>query len=320
MLNQRTKIPRMIEKVSKIVNHRDFVLSLAIVSGLIFGKGTEFLSDISLYALAIVMIAATSGFTFKSWIPLKNALIPIGISVLLNYILFGLIVIGISKLFFPGEENFLLWAGFVLIAAAPPGPSIIPFSTMLKGDINFSVSGVFGLHIVAMILAPAIVLIFLGKSIIDPMEIFMILIKLIIIPLILSRFLRHPKIISTTSKIRPYVVKWGFFIVITPIVGMSRNMIFSNPYILLLTSLVFIIAMFVLAFVYGKVVKANKVKTSRIISSTLMMVIKSSAFSAVVAMTFFEDEVVAMPSAVLSVFVTLFIIFYSMYARKEYGV
>lgn len=310
----------MIEKVSKIINHRDFVLSLAIVSGLIFGKGTEFLSDISLYVLAIVMIAATSGFTFKSWIPLKNVLVPIGVSVLLNYILFGIIVIGISRLFFPGEENFLLWAGFVLIAAAPPGPSIIPFSTMLKGDISFSVSGVFGLHIVAMILAPGIVLLFLGQSMIDPMEIFMILVKLIVIPLIISRFLRHPKVLPSTDKVRSYVVKWGFFIVITPIVGMSRDVIFNNPNILLLTSLVFIIAMFVLAFVYGKVLKSLQVKTSRIISSTLMMVIKSSAFSAVVAMTFFEDEVVAMPSAVLSVFVTLFIIFYSMYARKEFGV
>ncbi|MFW6019887.1 MAG: bile acid:sodium symporter family protein [Bacteroidales bacterium] len=310
----------MIEKVSKIVNHRDFVLSLAIVSGLIFGKGTEFLSDISIYALAVVMIAATSRFTFKSWIPLKNALIPIGISVLLNYVLFGLIVIGVSKLFFPGEENLLLWTGFVLIAAAPPGPSIIPFSTMLKGDINFSVSGVFGLHIVAMVLAPAIVLIFLGKSMINPMEIFMILVKLIVIPLIISRFLRHPKIVPTTNKIRPFVVKWGFFIVITPIVGMSRNVIFDNPNILILTSLVFIISMFALAFVYGKILKANKTNVPRIISSTLMMVIKSSAFSAVVAMTFFDDEVVAMPSAVLSVFVTLFIIFYSMYARKVFGV
>lgn len=310
----------MLEKVRKIVNHRDFVLSLAIITGLVFGKGTEFLSNISLYALALVMVAATSGFTFRSWIPVKNALVPIGLSVLLNYVVFGLLVIGVSKLLFPGEENMMIWIGFVLIAAAPPGPSIIPFSTMLKGDINFSVSGVFGLHLVAMVLAPAIVLLFLGKSFIEPLAIFMILVKLIVVPLIVSRLLRHPRVLPTVNKLRPTVVKWGFFIVITPIVGMSRDVIFSNPLFLLLTSLVFIISMFLLAFIYGKVLKASKVKTPKIISSTLMMVIKSSAFSAVVAITFFEEEVVAMPSAVLSVFVTLFIIFYSMYARREFGI
>jgi BASS family bile acid:Na+ symporter len=290
------------------------------VSGLIFGKQTEFLSDISLYALALVMIAATSGFTFRSWVPLKKALLPIGVSVLLNYLLFGFLVIGISRLFFPGQENFWIWAGFVLIAAAPPGPSIIPFSSMLKGDINFSVSGVFGLHLVAMVLAPAIVLIFLGRSVINPLDIFMILVKLIIIPLVISRFLRHPKVLPTVDKARSTVVKWGFFLVITPIVGMSRDVIFANPRFLGITSLVFVIAMFVLAFIYGKVLKSTRVKVPQIISSTLMMVIKSSAFSAVVAITFFDKEIVALPSAVLSVFVTLFIIFYSMYARKEYGI
>ncbi len=310
----------MIEKVRKFVNHRDFVLSLAIVTGLVFGKGTEFLSDISIYALATVMIAATSGFTFRSWMPLKNALYPIGISVILNYIIFGGLVIGISRLLFPGEENLMIRVGFILIAAAPPGPSIIPFSTMLKGDINFSVSGVFGLHLVAMLFAPGIVLLFLGKSLIDPMAIFIILVKLIVVPLVLSRFLRHPKVLPATGKVRPFVVKWGFFLVITPIVGMSRDVIFDNPLFLLLSSVVLIFAMFVMAFIYGKIMKRFHARVPMIISSTLMMVIKSSAFSAVVALTFFDNELVALPSAVLSVFVTLFIIFYSMYARWEFGI
>lgn len=205
----------MIEKAGKILNHRNFVLSLAIVTGLILGKQTEFLSDISTWTLALVMVASTSGFTFRSWIPVKKALVPIGLSVLLNYLLFGMLVIGLSRLFFPGEENFPIWMGFVLIAAAPPGPSIIPFSTMLKGDINFSVSGVLGLHLVAMILAPAIVWIFLGESVINPYKIFEILVVLILIPLMISRLLRHPKVLPTVDKVRSIVVKWGFFLVIT---------------------------------------------------------------------------------------------------------
>lgn len=101
---------------------------------------------------------------------------------------------------------------------------------------------------------------------------------------------------------------------------MSRDVIFSNPRFLWITSLVFVIAMFLLAFIYGKILKSFRTRVSKIVSSTLMMVIKSSAFSAVVAIQFFDQEIVALPSAVLSVFVTLFIIFYSMYARKEYGI
>ncbi|MFO8055493.1 MAG: hypothetical protein R6U19_10075 [Bacteroidales bacterium] len=306
-------------KIKNIINHRDFVLSLAIVSGLILGETTMFLSEISIYALAVVMVAAISSFTFKSWIPVKNVLVPIGWSALLNYLFFGLLVVGISRLFFPGEENFMLWVGFVLIAAAPPGPSIIPFSSLLKGDVNFAVTGVFGLHLLAMVLAPLILLLFLGRSIIEPMAVFLILVKLIVAPLLVSRFLRHPKALPFVERTRGYIIKWGFFIVITPIVGMSRDVIFAEPSILLLTALVFFVSMFVSAFVYGKIMKYYNVPVPVIVSSTFLLVIKSSAFSAVVALEFFDDELVALPSAVLSVFVTLFIIVYSLYAGKEYG-
>lgn len=310
----------MIEKALKIINHRDFVLSLAIVTGMIAGDRTSFLADHSLLVLGLVMLAATSGFSFRSWVPVGNALYPAAFSALLNYGVFGMLVIFISRLFFPGDEHHMLWAGFVLIAAAPPGPSIIPFSTMLKGDINFSVTGVFGLHILAMVLTPAIIIIFLGQSMVQPMEIFLILVKLIVIPLVLSRFLRHPRLLSGVSRARPQVVKWGFFLVITPIVGMSRDLLLAYPSILWKTALVFFISMFLLAWIYGHIARAAGLRVPVIVSSVLMMVIKSSAFSAVVAMQFFDDQVAAMPSAVLAVFVTLFIIFYSMYARRKYGI
>lgn len=296
------------------------MLTLAIVTGMVLGEGTSFLADHNLLVLGLVMLAATSGFSFRSWIPVRNALYPAGFSALLNYGVFGLLVVFISRLFFPGEEHYMLWAGFVLIAAAPPGPSIIPFSAMLKGDINFSVTGVFGLHLLAMVLTPAIILFFLGQSMVQPVEIFLILVKLIVIPLVLSRFLRHPRLLPGVEKARPHVVKWGFFLVITPIVGMSRDVLLEYPEILWKTALVFFISMFVLAWIYSHVARAAGMKVPVIVSSVLMMVIKSSAFSAVVAMQFFDDQLVAMPSAVLAVFVTLFIIFFSMYARKVWGI
>jgi bile acid:Na+ symporter, BASS family len=299
-------------KIFTIVNHRDFVLSLALITGLILGERTRPLAEISVITLAFVMVFATTGFSFKSWVPLQNAVKPLAWSTLLNFVVFGLILVGLSWLFLPGEDYFPYYIGFVLVAAAPPGPSVIPFSAMLKGDANFSVTGVFGLHILAMILTPIILLIFLGQTLINPLKILFIMVQLIVIPLIISRFLRHPKVLPTVEKYRETVIKWGFFLVVTPIMGMSASVFLSEPGVVLIMSLILIISMYVLGFLYHIVMSKYGAKRGMIISSTFMMTTKSSAFSAVAAFTFFQGEpMVALPSAVVSVFVTLFIIVYS---------
>jgi len=303
------------QKFLSVLNHRDFVLSLALVVGLILGEHTRPLAEISVYTLAFVMVFATTGFSFKSWVPISNALKPLAWSTFLNFIVFGLVLIGLSWLFFsndPGHKYFPYYVGFILVAAAPPGPSVIPFSTMLNGDNNFSVTGVFGLHFIAMVLTPLILLLFLGDSLIDPLKIFNIMVQLIVIPLIISRFLRHKKILPTIEKHRETVIKWGFFLVVTPIMGMSASVFFSEPGVVLIMSLILLIAMYLLGFLYHIIMDKSGARRSMIISSTFMMTTKSSAFSAVAAFTFFQGEpMIALPSAVVSVFVTLFIIVYS---------
>lgn len=307
-------------KVLQIINHRDFVLTLALVSGLILGEKTTPLAEVSVPVLAFVMVFATTGFTFKSWVPAKNAVYPLALSTLLNFVVFGLVIILLAWIFFPNDSMFPYYIGFVLVAAAPPGPSVIPFSTMLKGDANFSVTGVFGLHIIAMILTPVFLLVFLGQSLIDPLRIFNIMVQLIVIPLIISRFLRHPKVLPFIEYIRETVIKWGFFLVITPIMGMSSSIFFSEPGIVLIMSVILIISMYLMGFLYHIVMAKKGMKRETIVSSTFMMTTKSSAFSAVAAFNFFQGEpMVALPSAVVSVFVTLFIIVYSVFLRWYEG-
>ena len=304
------------QKFFTVLNHRDFVLTLALVVGLILGDYTRPLAEISVFTLAIVMVFATTGFSFKNWIPVSNALKPLAWSTLLNFILFGLVLTGLAWLFFPGEHYFKYYIGFVLVAAAPPGPSVIPFAAMLKGDNNFSVTGVFGLHFIAMAFTPLFLLVFLGQSLINPMAIFSIMVQLIVIPLIISRFLRHPRVLPTVEKYRETIIKWGFFLVITPIMGMSSSVFLSEPAIVLLMSAILILAMYVMGFLYHILMARMGAKRGMIISSTLMMTTKSSAFSAVAAFTFFQGEpMVALPSAVVSVFVTLFIIVYSVFLK-----
>ncbi len=299
----------------QVINHRDFVLVLALVVGFILGERTQPLAEISIWTLALVMVFSTTGFSFRSWIPLKNALIPFAISALLNFGLFGVVIISLSWLFFQ-DAYFSFYVGLVLVAAAPPGPSVVPFSALINGDNNFAVTGVFGLHLLAMLLTPAILLVFLGQALINPVKIFQIMAQLILTPLIISRILRHPRILPKVESIRNTVIKWGFFLVIVPIVGMSAPVFFDEPMSVLKIYGVVFFAMFIMGSVYHYAMIKMGRDRGFIISSTLMMVIKSSAFAAVAAFTFFSDDArVALPAAVVSVFVTLFIIFYAMLVR-----
>lgn len=303
------------KKLVQVINHRDFVLVLALLVGFVLGERTQPLAEISMWTLALVMVFSTTGFSFHNWVPVKNAIKALSVSALLNFGLFGVVVISLSWFFFY-DAYFSFYVGLVLIVAAPPGPSVVPFSALINGDNNFAVTGVFGLHLLAMLLTPAILLLFLGQALINPLQIFKIMAQLILIPLIISRILRHPGILPKVESIRNTVIKWGFFLVIVPIVGMSAPVFFKEPISVLQISGVIFFAMFIMGSVYHFVMIKKGMERGFIISSTLMMVIKSSAFAAVAAFNFFPDDArVALPAAVVSVFVTLFIIFYSMLVR-----
>ena len=304
------------QKILKIINHRDFVLSLSVVVGLLLGKHTRFLADISLYILMSAMIVSTISFSFKSWKNLSSLVRPLVGSFLLTYVLYGLVVLIVAWSFFYVTGYESLWIGFVIITAAPPGPAVIPFSAMLNGDNNFSTTGLLAMYLLAMIMAPTILFVFIGSALISPLMIFWIMLQVIIIPLIVSRFARHSKILPKAQKAGGALIKWLFFLIITPIVGMNRNVFFEEPSILLMTALVFIIIMFLIGFIYNLVAVRAGLSRSLIISSTFMLTIKSAAFAAVVAFRFFEDEpVVAIPAAVLSVFIVLFAVFYSLFVK-----
>ncbi len=302
------------EKLFRIINHRETVLFLAIFCGLVFGEYTDILARISIYSLGFVMIISTTGFSFRSWIPISKTIQHLGISILLNYFIFGGLIILLASYFFSGEQNIQYYIGFILIAAAPPGPSIIPYSAMLKGRVDYAVTTVIGGHLAAIFIAPTLLYFTLGQSVVDPMAIVLMLVKLILLPILGSRILRHPKLNKHIEPKRQTLVKWGFFLVITPIVGMSREVFFNHPILLLKFSLIFFLVMFVAGFLFNLIMKKAGKDSSFIISSTLSFVIKSSAFAAVTAITFFDKEA-AMPAAVLSVFVTTYIIFYSIFTK-----
>lgn len=305
----------MVNKFIKIANHRDFVLLLAIAVGLALGPRTAFLGDISVWVLAGVMVFSTVGFSFSHWRPFKYPFQHIYKGLFLNYVVFGGAIILLSLLLPKGDDYDHIRMGLIIIAAAPAGPSIVAFTTLLKGNVTYSLNGVFGITLAAVGVTPLLIWAFLGNTGLSPWILVSMLLKLIVLPVILSRFLRHKRILPTVKKIQGTVVKWGFFLVIVPTIGLSRDVIFREPMLVLIIALIFLVVIYGFSFGYYLLMKKRRTPED-LISEVLLMVIKSSAFSAVIALNFFDQAIVALPSAVLSIFVTTFYITFSLFSNR----
>jgi BASS family bile acid:Na+ symporter len=303
----------MLKKGLHILNHRNFILSLSLILGFILGENTILLADYSVWILALVMVFATSGFAFSDWKPWTKTLGQITHAFFLNYILFGLLLIGSGYLFFSDE---MMIAGLVLLALSPPGPSVVPFTAVMKGDLKYAVTGVFGLHLLSIVVTPFALMWLLGKSAISPEAVIIIMAKVIVGPLIISRFLRHSKIYPTVEKVRGHVINWGFFLVVMPIVGLSKGLILGNPEFLWLNILIFTVLMFGGGLLFNLISKLLKIDNGRTIAANLMFTTKSSAFAAVASFTLLPRET-ALPAAVHAIFVTLYFIVYDGLVKRN---
>jgi len=293
--------------IVKIILNRNFILVLAVITGMIFGDAAVHIKDYTIYILGLTMIFSTTGIDSKSLLPVKKLFKPMLVGSVLNYIVFGIVVLILAWFLMPSKELFL---GFVVIVAAPPGVAVIPFTGILKGDIEYSILGVFGAFLASIVVAPVLIEFFSKGANVSAYSLFIMMIKLVLVPLLLSRLLLFKPIFKYVAKIRGKVVDWGFAIIIFTAVGMNRDVFFSNPKILVLTSVVLLLATFGAGSVLELVLKKAGRDYHENIAKVLLLTIKSSGFSVVTALTLFGKEA-AIPSAVLAVIVLLYLLFLS---------
>lgn len=290
--------------VSKILQNRNFILIAALVIAFASPGAAPYFKEYTLYLLSIVMTFSISGISFKIFNDYKSVLKTSAISIFLNYFIHGIVVMSLAYLFFD-DKNIIL--GFAVIAATPPGVAVIPFTFSFKGDLNFAFKGILGTYLASIILTPLIIEIFASGSNISPTEIIYTIIKVIVVPLILSRFLRHPKIFETVEKHRGKVIDWGFALIIYTAVALNKQLIFNEFYIVAKTSLILFIALFGAGFLFNFLLK-NKISKELLVSQNLMLTIKSSGFAIATALTLFGEES-ALPSAIMSIMVLLYLLF-----------
>lgn len=294
--------------IVKLVLNRNTLLIFALISALLWGQYSVYIKDYTIVILGLVMSFSMSGIIMEKNGDVRQALKSFSIGIILNYLLYGIVLIGLSYLLIDNRNIFI---GFVVIAATPPGVAILPFTYILKGDMKCSLWGVSGAFIASIVLTPAIMILFSGSSDINILDLVYMVVSLLVVPFIISRILIVNKgIEKLVVKVRGKVVNFGFAIIIFTAVGINKDVFMDNMELLLICSLVLFLSTFGVGMILEKVLKYLGYNRKRIISLNLLSTIKSSGFAVVTAMSLFGKEA-AIPSAILSVFVLLYLLFLS---------
>jgi len=289
--------------IKKILLNRNFLLVLAIFAGILFPGYSLPLKDYIFIILAVVMTVSLSAISIKALFPLKKIIKPMLVGIFLNHFVFGFFII-ITAYFYTFNIN--LFYGFIVIAATPPGVAIIPFTYKLKGNIDYSIIGTFGAFLASIILSPLIIYLFVGNTTISPFEILKIMLMLIVLPFIFSRFLLTKKLEPITVKQRGRVIDYGFVLIIYTSIGLNSDVFYDNYFLLLSIFVVFSAIMFGIGKIIGKYLQKSH-SNEDILSKKLLFSIKSSGFAVVTAIDIFGVEA-AIPATVLSIVVVVYLL------------
>ncbi|HOP03344.1 MAG TPA: hypothetical protein PL017_06865 [Tenuifilaceae bacterium] len=294
--------------IRSLILNRNSILVLAVILGLTLGEYASYLKDYNVVILAVTMTFSMTGLDISLLNKISKIVKPMLVGVILNYLVFGAVLLLFAWLLMPTSELFY---GFVVIVAAPPGVAIIPFSYMLKGKVDYAIISVTGGFLASVILAPFIVEIFAKSSGIQPFDLFITMVQMVVLPMVIAQLLRWKVVFPIVQKVRGKVVDWGFALLIFVAVGVNRSVFFTNPSTLFLVFIAIFFTIFGLGIGYQIIAKKIRVNHSLVTTQSMLITIKSSGFSVFTALALFGQEA-AIPSAILAIIVLVYLIYLSL--------
>lgn len=292
------------QNIKDLFFNRNFILILGLALGMILGSGVSFLKPLTPYIIGLILAISISGFRFRDFLPLKQSLRPIGITILVNYFIYGAVLLGLASLLINNEAY---WMGFIVIAATPPAIAVIPFSINLKGDSAFSIKGIVGANIAGILISPLIMMLFASQAGVSTMAMLELIMKILVLPVILSRVIRYIKpVFRFVDKQRSVLIDYGFLFVAMTVIGVSRDLLLHNTINALIPLGILLFMMFGLGYLIQVILNAFRIAPALIISNKLIMVMKNAGFASVLALSLFENPQVVLPSAFLSVLLPVY--------------
>ncbi len=286
------------------LRNRNWILLLALISGLFLPQAVLVTRHLVLPALALAMVTSLLGIENAIFRRPRSFLLPALLGVIMNYIILSNIIIGLASLLIRDET---IWTGFVLVAAAPPAIAMIPLSFFLRGNGQLSMIGTVGAYLGALAIMPLMALGLLSSLFFDPFKLLMVILELFILPLAVSRLLIRK---GMKERIEPYcstITNWSFFLVFYTLIGLNRDMILGRTSTLLPIVSVAFISMFILGLLIDWVLSLFHIPKETRTSLVLLGTLKNQGIAGGFALTLFSPEA-TLPATVSAMIMACYLI------------
>jgi BASS family bile acid:Na+ symporter len=285
-------------------NYRVMML-LGLATGVAVGGFPAYTKEISMVSLALLMTVSLSTVNLgevRAGTHGRDSLAML----LLNYGLLTGVILAIA-LAFDGE----LRMGWILMAAAPSAISIVPFTSIMKGETSKALFSTSVNYVAALALMPAICILAIGASV-SVWALLTSLLLLIVLPMIGSRAVRRAR---PSDSSRSITMNIAFFVLIFAVAGSNRNAFVDDP------TMVMVISAFCAARTFGTgllvelSLRARKVPRRERVHKVLFTSYKNLGLTATLAIALFEP-LVAVPATICIVFEVMWVIFLLRYYER----
>ncbi len=285
-------------RTAVLLRNNRFILILAIIVGLLVPDGAEYTEPAMVPLLGLIMTLSILEVSLQVFLDFRRVVAPIAVGLFLNYVVLGGTLIGLSWVLVQDPD---IHTGFVLVAAVPPAVAVIPFTFQLGGNMRLSLVGDVAAYLAALAITPLISVLFLGSNFIELDRLLILLGELILLPIVLSRFIRKSRVMSTVDTWRGPVVNWSFFVIFYTIFGLNRDTFLNEPDTVLVSLAIAFVSTFVMAELIERGARIGGVVREDRISYALLGTRKTYALAGAIALVFFGTKA-AMPAAVCSAF------------------
>jgi len=304
----------MLSFLNRLLKNSNLIFLVAFLLGLSFGGYASHLKGGILPALVLIMSFSTTQITFSELIHVKKYIYDILIVFVINYLFLSSLILLANHLLIKDHD---LYVGFIVMAAIPSAVAVLPFTYLLKGEMMVALMGSTSLYLLALVVAPFLSFLLLDVEKIDAIKLISVLVQLILIPFLVSRFLLQWKVFHQIKGNLNIFVNLAFLLVIYVVIGMNRSTFLSHFDVLILVSLIAFLRTFVSGHLVDLFSRLFGVDRERRMSYVLFGSFKNLGVTAAIAIVLFNDRA-AIPAAVTIPFELIFFVWFN-YFQKRWG-
>lgn len=300
----------MFDRIKSILYSYGAMALLAMITGVLTGGFPAHTDKITLISLLVIMSLSTREVKFTELKDIRGHLKDFSVSFLANYLFLTLVLIISAYLIF---DDIKIIQGLVVFALVPSAIAVIPFTKMLKGDLELSLISSSLLYLSSLALVPFFLSLLYGSTI-GVLQILRYLFLMIVIPIIVSRILL--KVGYTEREYDKIFVNVSFFLLIFGFMGANQSYFFSETAILLPIMFIGFIRSIGTATITNVIGKYIKIPNQKLKSYVLFSGYKNGGLAAMLAVALFGSRA-SFPIVVLFPFDMILIIYLKRYIFKE---